>query len=171
MPSGWEPIELSAQEISDFLDKTGKENPKLGDILQGQARSEAVGMFKFLAFDFENLMQGYATNVNVASVLVSPRYSLDAYVNSNIKLTESLTSTIKPVIHKRIKVDGFDAEEIHYESTNASKSGNVSVTQIYLLSKRNFFIVSLSTHSDQMPSYTDTFDKIIQSFQLSGANK
>jgi len=162
---------LDAEAIDTVLDTVGELNPEMAKLLKGQARSLAASGFKFWGFDLDPqaAKTGFLTNINVLSQPLIVKASLDFYVQASVAQLENLSSVIKPVTHRRIKLTAGDTEELQYRMKVASATGKtvtVVATQYFLIQDKHFYVITCGTLPEQAKKYAPIFEKIGQSFQL-----
>lgn len=171
MPPTWEKVDFNESNMDAIVNTLGKSNPELANVLSGQMQTLTASGYKFWGFDLnpKSAQSGYLTNVNVVKQPLTVKASLDFYVQETLAQMKNLSSVVKVVSHKRVKLGQIPAEEMHYQmklTISTGKTITVATTQYLLLTQEDAFAITFSTSPQQARTYTSTFQKIAASFKL-----
>lgn len=172
LPPNWEQVDLNsgdvAKSVSDILARTGNTN----DSLQSQVEAMAASGIKFYGFDTskEGTSNGITTNINVIKQKIGTKVPLDAIEQANIQQIKDVLK-VENVDSSRVTLPAGEAIKLVYSpemQVTADKKITTALTQYILLSKANdLYVISLTAAPDQADTYTDVFEQIGQSFEVS----
>jgi hypothetical protein len=168
LPPGWKQYEMDRKWLEAALKDEGKRDPAMVNLLRGLEAQLAQGV-RFFGIDESTLPSGFATNANVLKEPFPGIASLDASADLSLRQLDAWPSIAKPINHARLRIQGGEAERLHYVRSMTMPNGqavNLAITQYLLVHGNDSYTVTLTTLDKSAAKYESTFDQIGQSFRF-----
>ena len=165
LPRSW--ITVDAEDVAKgAADALAKNNPQLAGVLK--ALSQPGTAARLFAFD-PQIVQGFATNVNIIEVTLPGGITIDEYARLLRAELQGLAQRTGKLIVRTVRIPAGRAVRSSYRirvNLDAGKSVLASLVQIGMLRGRTSYIVTYTTLASRLAHYAAAFDASIRSIRL-----
>jgi SH3-like domain-containing protein len=166
LPREWQPVDLSADRMTDSLSAFAGANPQAATIVEAQLQSIANARFTFFAAELSPtvLDTGFATNVSLLRQPLPTGITLDFYSQLIAKQVQEKFELTAPVALAPGSLPAGKLVALSYKMRGAN--GELAVTTYLIMQAQTVYDLTFTTTSAQAESYASTFALIAKSFRL-----
>lgn len=187
LPSGWQPIELSASQLalpagwsvltaaeldqSAAIDELTAQHPELEALLQSSAAELAAGNLELLAVDLapaDGDGSAYPASVRVGQQTYNAEVTLDAVGDANENELRS-TPAFTAVLREPVRIGEHAAERIRSQLSLSDPAGRpltLVFEQYLLVSGKNVVVVTFAAAQESAARYRATWDGVLSTLRL-----
>lgn len=167
LPTGWQPIDLSAERMADSLNAFAAANPQAATVVDEQLQSIANARFTFFAAELSPavLETGFASNVSLLRQPLPKGITLDFYGQLTAKQVQEKFELTSPISLTPGSLPSGKIVALSYTMRGATDE--LAVATYLIMQAQTVYALTFTTTVGQADAYAPTFAMIAKSFRLS----